>query len=69
LEKWTLLRGRLLDPRAHLGMMENSSTMFLDLTRDTSSIAQSIVIILTQLSLEFNINADVSYLPGFNLAI
>jgi len=49
-----------VDPRAQLGMMKNLSTMFLDQTGDKSSTAQSKVIILTQLSLEFNINADVS---------
>jgi hypothetical protein len=50
-------------------MMENLSTMLLDQTRDTRSTAQYTVIILTQLSIEFNINAVVSYLPVFNLAI
>jgi hypothetical protein len=50
-------------------MMVNLSTMLLDQTGDTSSTAHSIVIILTQLSLEFNINADISYLPVFNLAM
>jgi hypothetical protein len=41
-------------------MKENLSTMILDQTGDTSSTAQSTVIILTQLSFEFNINVDVS---------
>jgi hypothetical protein len=50
-------------------MMENLSTMLLDQTGDTRSTAQSTVIILTQLSIEFNINVGVSYLPVFNLAI
>jgi hypothetical protein len=36
-----------VDPRSHLDMVENLSTMFLNQTGDKSSTAQSTVIILT----------------------